>query len=843
MAIDNSISRDIFNSRDKTREQIIQFAKEYLELENIDLTKSSFLTFIIDIMSTLTSNIMFYQTNIYKEFFLTQAQLPESIHNLSSFLGYSPKNANFATANVLLTIPFGFSDPNTVFIIDENFIFSTNDNIEFTTYYKTTIKISNNSAVSIKLEDNQDRIYNIPSVLTTIDGVPSFQFVLPIRQYKISRQEFQIESDLELYQFTEIEVPFTKKLSSLTVYVRDPSDSIDSTGELYTEATSVYLMSSSTKGYVSRKSIGGRTIFFGNGLMGNQPPAGGTVIVDIRETLGKSGNVIKGSIIKGQRIYSIQNGNSTIVDYTVTNSSPAFGGEDEESLQDIKNNSIQSLTSMKRLVTDNDFTNAKAILSNSPITANSIPILKRSDLKINEIQLFISLEFGGEIVPSRNIFHEVSLGTTYIPRGTIINIDSIDYITIFEINIESINSSAKYSYLVTSVDTVPILNQSWNHPDQDNYHFHGQQVTMTRIGNGAKVDFTYQSLESDFSNLSCTLRIETNDTIYNMTNIPGTNGGVFTYSFADYNDIPDDIINMFFRVSNSNLPLQTTIAEYSNSVTFRQDLSLFMLSNVVDSTSTIIYDIPVIQKTYYDNLTSQSDFELNVIQKLLTSMDLINFRMLTDFINIKFCNTTGKLKSMLDNKTTKRSVLSMGINTLPVSGSDGDRYTISSEASGPLANQRFNIAELLDSTAMVWTYITPTTNDTLISTDTNTKYIYSPSGWINPIYDIPLQISLEVFIDPLSSVTEAGLIQDIKTTLVEKFQDDFGPNIIIYRADIIETVQNLSGVLNCRLIKPETSIFFNFVIDDMLQQQLLEYSPEWVFFTEDDISIKLLASD
>jgi len=67
-----SISDEIYLSRDNTRAQITEKAKEYLELENVDLTKTSFLTFVIDILSTLTSNLMFYQSNVYKEFFLTQ---------------------------------------------------------------------------------------------------------------------------------------------------------------------------------------------------------------------------------------------------------------------------------------------------------------------------------------------------------------------------------------------------------------------------------------------------------------------------------------------------------------------------------------------------------------------------------------------------------------------------------------------------------------------------------------------------------------------------------------------------------------------------------------------------
>ncbi len=80
-----------------------------MELENVDLTKSSFLSFIVDTLSVLTSNLLFYQISTYREFFLTKAQLPESIFNLAAFLGYSGSDATPAEVNVLFTIPFDSS--------------------------------------------------------------------------------------------------------------------------------------------------------------------------------------------------------------------------------------------------------------------------------------------------------------------------------------------------------------------------------------------------------------------------------------------------------------------------------------------------------------------------------------------------------------------------------------------------------------------------------------------------------------------------------------------------------------------------------------------------------------
>ena len=62
-----TISDQIYLSRDQIVNQITEFAKQYLELENIVLTKSSFLSFVINTLSTLTSNLLFYETSVYRE--------------------------------------------------------------------------------------------------------------------------------------------------------------------------------------------------------------------------------------------------------------------------------------------------------------------------------------------------------------------------------------------------------------------------------------------------------------------------------------------------------------------------------------------------------------------------------------------------------------------------------------------------------------------------------------------------------------------------------------------------------------------------------------------------------
>jgi len=826
------ISTQIYLSRDQTRDQIIEFMKSYLELENVDLTKSSFLSFLIDTIATLTSNLLFYQTSVYREFFLTRAQLQESVLNLAAFLGYRPAAASYASANLLVTIPFGFSDPTVTFSIDEGFEFKA-DNVLFQPYYDTEIVVTNNASVSITVNED-GRIYPLPVEVDTTSDM-QFTFLMPVRQYKTTQQEFQIDSDLQIYQFTNINVPFDGKISTIEVRVKEPGSDPSDSGLLYDQFDSLYLMSSSDHGYVYRRTDDGVSVFFGNGLIGVQPTPGSTVIVNILETEGADGNVIAGSITQGERIYT-QQGSPPVtqtVNYSVINPSPASGGADEEDLEATRQNAIASLTALNRLVTQSDFENADTIITGSPLAQNSVPVLKRSDLVVNEIQLFTSLEFSNSLVPMRNALYEL-LGSSYIPRDTVISINGVDYYTLFDMTTEIMNSVAYYHYIMSAIDIVPVLVQSFA---SNPYSLYVNNLEVVKSGNTARYRLSYYSTESDYNLCSCQMSIVENETAYTMTNVPGANGGYFEYTFNPYTDVPDGNNTYYFRISNPT----GLISEYSTSLVFRQNLDEFMLSNaVMDGTSTIVYDIPVVKKDYYDGI-DQRDFELQVMQATLQSMDFVNYRMLTDFVNVKFCNTTGTMENMLLNTPTKQAVIDIGDCTVPI-GSVGDRYIVSGHEGGVWDGHKDDIALCIDSTAQSWTFNTPNTNDILTVTAKGSKYIYTQKGWVVPTYEIPLTIEVEVMRDTESDATEARIVEDVKSELYSTFSDRFGPQASIFRSEIIDVVQSVDGVSHCRLIQPTSNIFFNFQLEEFSQEQLLEYGPEYVYFTTDNIVVRVLSS-
>jgi hypothetical protein len=853
MADNTPVSETIYASRDAIREQVIELLKQYMELNEVDLTQSSFLSYIIDIFTTLASNLMFYQSNIYKEFFLTQAQLPESIHNLSSFLGYSPAEANFAIGSVLMTIPLPFNDSNTKFQIPAGFEFKTADGIIFISYYDMDIIVTDNTSVSISASAS-GKIIDVPYNIDTTSENMNFQFIIPLKQYKTIYQEFVIDEDLQPYQFTDIDVPVEGKVSSLKVYVRGPNEATTSEGLLYTRFDSLYLMSNSDRGYVMRVSSAGRKLYFGNGIIGIQPAAGSTVIVHVNETEGSDGNVITGSITTGDRIYSQQNEETQIISYTVTNPAPAYNGKDEEDLQEIRSNSIKSLTSLNRLVSEQDYKNFDVVVPDAPIKSNSIPVLKRSDLKMNEIQIYTILEFGSDIVPSINGTitlgegEQFPYGTTYLAREYVKKIDDVDYITLFDMTIDPMNEAAYYHYIMREINLVPTLIESWTYDNQSIFNFNVNNLLVS-IDSTSEVAFelSYYSTEANYDECICTMTILSTDDSYEMTNVPGVGGGKFVYIFDSYLHLPKNSQTYTFLISNpaevSGLAVTQTNSQYSADFIVRKDLKSYMLSNTSDDgTSTIIYDIPMIKKSYYDDI-DKVVFEVQVLQAFVSSFDLKNYRMLTDFNNIKLSNSTGKSKNMLLNNTTKNSVIDIGMSAIPTTSEIGDRYIVSGTEGGDWTGHRDKIAMCIDSTANIYTFIEPKENDIVYVTNKYTKYVYGELGWREPIFDIPLKISLEVFKENDSSIDEGTLITNIKTSIMDYYSDTFGVSIDIRRSKIIDLVHNVDGVSHCRVLKPETAVFFDFDIDDFTQTQLLEYSPEWMHFTKSDITIKIFTLD
>ena len=534
---------NIYGSREKIRAALIEYAKTYLNLKDVDIRKTSYLAFLIDQLSILSANHIFYDSTIYKEFFFTDAQLTESVHNLAKWIGYVIPKATPAQLKVLFEIPLTFSGESKInFTIPPHFYVRTDDGIPFIIKSKSldseiaasgsantaSINIAqrgsivNNSSITIK---DSDGVYQ-PIFLS--ESGKSFFFNLTFVQKEISLYTFEIPNDLTINQFHNIDIEYNGQVCDIDVYVISPTynQTLDMTGsstdgalnaatfnpkeviqdssgsicrwEKWEEAVNgVYTLSSKAKQYCWVGGYNKGTLMFGNGILGKQPAPGSIVAVMLHVTRGSQGNIIPKTIVSGDPIYTdvtssttLKNNNETTttsrntksIKYKVLNYASAYGGDDLLTLPEIKQKAIINLSSKKRLVSEEDYNNIKTILGNDLPVSDCLPILKRSDIKTNEIMTFTTLNYitdgVNEVVPTRNarlkltnIFGENS--TTYaIPRnykinGKNSNVGNDNYLTLFNMILDENSKTASYDYILQNLSTSAVKAYSRS---TDNYY-------------------------------------------------------------------------------------------------------------------------------------------------------------------------------------------------------------------------------------------------------------------------------------------------------------------------------------------------------------------------------------
>ncbi len=884
MFSDKSI--DIYSSRDKIRNDIIEYAKEYLELENLDFSKTSYLSYLVNILSTLTANLLFYNSATYREFFLTQAISRESIMNWASMLGYKPENATPASCQVLVEIPTQF-DSDVSFNIPKGFKYYGGD-ITFTQDNSIFVEIIKNSSGTDILPPTVYEVQSTggPRILKSVlsDDKSKLYFKANTTQRQFIYKEYQIP-ELKPYEFHTINVEFEEQLAAIYLLTTQSDQEVnieqyinmiesgqmpesDSIYQQWEQYDSVFLIPSNIYGYAFRKTAEGGQIFFGNNIIGRQPTENDICRIAIVTTLGSSGNVIAGSITKTDRLYvdvfdlSKNRYISKVLNIRVVNDSPATGGVDIPSIDNIRSSAIATVSANNRLVSQNDYSNLAAIVDTLPIE-HSIHILKRSDIKRNEITLYTDLIFEDFIVPTRNTKWDADIpivtdSTSYIyhirPTNTI-EIDGVDYYSMFFIDVDYQNRNCAYIYYVDEtekslslISTSEIVTKVLPATVRLNSDFDGDP--------SLELEFIYNQISEDDILLSCSMITEWDGKSYNLNQVIDDTETKFVLPSKNIylEDVPYGEKNLIFKMYQQSLGDDGTsviLAQLNESqveVYIKEDLSDFMYSQIHVSTDTTsnmyhvsIYDVPVIKKSYYDGINQRS-FSSFVYENIL-AFNPEEYRMATDFINLKFSNTTGLINNMLYNKETKESVISVNPITVPENPSDGDRYVItdlSYYTSGVWSGQTEPFISQYYELNHSWSKDKLTTNDIIYVDSYRQKLIFNGTHMVIPSLGIPFEIRVIVWKDTSYSVTEQALIEDIKNQLIETLYDKFGFDRNIYQSEIISIIQNVRGVDHCKVIEPNHDIFFNFdIYNDLTQSELLEYSPDFISFTSNSIYVEV----
>jgi len=956
MSIFESTEVQIYGSRDTIREDLTDFAKQYLDLQTVDLTKTSFVSYIINVMSILASNQLFYSSTIYREGFLLEAQLTDSVYNLARWIGYTVPLATPSTVDVLFSMPLKFQDYNVTFQIPYDYKTYAGD-IPFTvdpTFESSAgDDISNTSGITVNVKNNRSVVvrdalgFTTPvSIDTTTDpNNPVANFILPFVQQEYSMQQFQIPTDLEFFQFYVKRLSVTGQVNQIEIYIMEVNDNLfpvkyeissgsgnytiinsvneidtlekfvrvfdeskRATGKWEVSDAGLFTLGQSDKKYVLTPYPDEIELGFGNGVIGAQPNPGYWTFVFISETLGEDGNIIPGSVRTSDQILyesnipdannpSVTNRKISRIRWSVVNTIPSTGGADIPTNAEVKQNAITNLRSKSRLVSGPDYQELNIIAPDLPIEESTEPILKRSDLKINEIVVFSQLVYDNpnnssgntEIVPTRNVIFPVDstgyipIDTTaivpsghyYVPRGAPIYVvnsegENEKYQTLFDMRLDTSVRSAYYEYVVdeinitTSVISDANINNSYiSIPSVDIE----SQVTPTNpdiitIDFNANVNNVQGGPSTSYKAYLTAAYMTNPDSqkIAAYETVKDSEGNITAFKFhiTDFLDFPTGETTFTIQIYTD--PGNEQISIYQFSTIIRQDLSDFMFSSLTSGFNSLgrpvwnIHDVPVVLSAYFQQSGfSIPDFERRTVQQFISNVKVNDKKMITDFLNIKMADTTGPLTNMQYN-TPDFTIISYTMSAVPSDPDNFDSYLVNGTEGGVWAGHQNEIAKYVDPS---WQFIEPrpgqqalVNNPLDINDPYNGQVLISNScdwesltsvGSTNPLFGIPFYIRARINRDTTTAASNSQIVSNIKTALLNRFSSRFGMDVDIDRSEIIEVIRGVSGVLYVELLDPFVDIRFKYELDDLTQAQLQDYTPQLVAFTTDTISVTVLS--
>lgn len=882
MLFDNNI--EIFSSRDKIRDQMIEFAKSELSLENFDFNKTSFLSYIINILSVLSANHIYHNSNVWKQFFLVSADQKESVLNISAMLGYEPNFAQPSYSTVLMTIPLDFIvDSNNITFklygstnlenkiafrfYAKDVIFSLLNSIEVTVTKTTSTTYS---AVVKEIYTKGDIISSsdifglLPYEILTTDNGKSLRFLVKVAQlYKLTGDQtsFNIPA-LKPYEFYIKDIDFNSgQISNVEIItVNQKLKTLLTTGNINTTIqpriwerySNIPLIPENKYGYVIRNTSRGIRIYFGNGLYGRQPVEGDECDITLHLTDGSSGNVVSGTIIKSDSFSVLDNTKLKQITPDIVNPEPSYGGMDNPTIDEIKSNAIIHVKSGSRLVTKDDYDSFGKIAVDLPVST-TVHVLKRSDLKRNEICLFTDLIYNNTVdnssyvVPTRNALWDLDTtsGSVYTIRNDdTITIDSENYTSLFNIQIYPDILSTRYYYTADDVEYPVVISRSQTSDTKIVPTYAKFYVDKADNPSNDKSYFELyynKVIEGDLPTLSCQVEVPWSGKSYDMPH--SVSSSKFYLDFEDYitiQEITEGEQQYKFTIYDTSGSTPTIINICYVNATAVKDLDEFMYSQVryaTDSTENyLIYDVPVIKTDYYDRI-DQSKFNYYVLNKIV-NFDPTKYRMLTDFINLKFANTTGEMHNMQLNPVDRDPVININVEEEPLFPVQGDRYAISND-DNPWNREGGFIATASDYTPSGWLFETLKVNDMFYVVNLGKYRVYNGSEFIEPVQNIPIDIKIVAWMDSSYSGSDAGLIEKIKNTLVDTLYSNFGYNKTLLISEITRIVKEIDGVSNCKVLKPEIDIQFKYEVEDLSEDELLTYTPELTYFDTNSIEVEL----
>jgi len=854
MATDlNNIPKNfILSSPESIRKKILDRLVDYEELNGVDLSKTQFFSYMIDVMSMLSSDNANSLSLSKKESYLITANLPSSVYNWSSYLSYKKDFAKPAEVDCLLSIPLAFTS-DIIFKIDyftkfkaDKIIF-TNPEEYFTFKYDHITKVLAGTAV------NENTVRNLKIIIQ--DDIA--YTVIPLKQLEKTEEEVYIPYDLQIYQPYYFTMSYDNKISDIKLFIKEDEQGLEEEWERVDNYFEMGL--NEKKFHFKYENANTVRIMFGNDIFGRQPTPGSKVHVIIYNTKADKGSIIPAAITKMDRIfYTTQSGITTQISITPTNVGASSQGVSDETLEDTSRKAIARFKARKRLVGEDDFNNIKDIIESGLPYSHAKSILKRSDIKTNEVVLYAVLpkeyksyqpqtllnsdDVDSSIyltipIPTTSLVGTIADSINDVTPYTTFNDGSNDWICPFGM-VKETSSYVYYYYAVNDVNTSP---------DAFVYDQITFPISFTNLNFKSDVTFDNMTFTLDYFNLNNT--VDMNDVSVKLylrfkSDLKGPytpaidiGNSQFTYTVPMI-DIKAEPCVIEYHINQTSTG--TIIAKVKSNYFLKRNLKNYMYSTAVTGGGiTTIYDIPCILKSYYDDLTSveQSQFEADILQKIIAASNFSDYRMMNFSINLKFVKTYGIGVNYSINDTTRADVIDIQ-NDPPASPAGGDRYIIGPEPTGIWIGHETQIALFGTS----WVYLDAAPGDIIYVTNKTAKYTFSGNAkkWLIPTFELPFKIDVYVYINSLAD-NDSVIIEAVKQQLMYVLTAYSGIDREQHRSIMYRAIQELGSYIDhCEIVMPEVDLTFNYNIDNFSQIQLKTYVPEYIYCVYENIQVKLI---
>ena len=317
---------------DEIKDGLKNFLRAKPEFQDYNF-EGSVVSTLLDILSYNTYQNAFYTSMVGNEMFLDSATLRPNVVSRAKMLGYTPRSARGAQAEVTITltgVPSTVSSvtipANTAFtttIDGEDFLFSTNvDNV---------VLSANSFSANVTITEGQPLTHKY-----TTDGTNPQRYIIP-----------------------------NENVDTTTLTVQVQSSETDTTKTVYTLADDITSVQSNSNVYFLHEADANKyEVVFGDNILGRSPIQDNIVILNYKTTQGENGNeVLPGNFTAP----------GSIAGYNFTSSvvAQSSGGANNESIESVKFNAPNNFETQNRAVIANDY--KKIILrDNADISSLSV---------------------------------------------------------------------------------------------------------------------------------------------------------------------------------------------------------------------------------------------------------------------------------------------------------------------------------------------------------------------------------------------------------------------------------------------------------------------------------------